>query len=328
MKESLYKKDVNRVVLSGEISNLPEFVRYVPRPLISFDLISCRQRRSEEEEWIKDVNKIVLFDEETFLKTVKEGERYKFIGEMQSRNYNRVNEEIEELYVMAVSNYYDIMGEYPCLEEPDSRKKQPIDWRKLLSIGLIPEAPEDSMYDADMNKYKSQESPFVYLVDENGETTRESQHVTYEVLVKEYEKLEAPVDPLAGDINRVKMAGRVTFDPFFNVLGERMVPFVNFNVGTQSNIFDGHMFFNNAIAWGNRAEDIVKNLHKGDYVYIKGRLQSRDYVKKFTKRWKTPGGNRKKKVIELPLKTREVSISYVEKLNKKAESKDDKKEKE
>ena len=115
------------------------------------------------------------------------------------------------------------------------------------------------------------------------------------------------------------MAGKVTFQPFFNVLGEKMVPFINFNVGTQSNIFDGHMFFNNAIAWGKRAEDIVQNIHQGDYVFFKGRLQSRDYVKTFIKRWKTPSGNRKKKTIELPLKTREVSISYIEKQVKKEE---------
>lgn len=323
LRRSQYRKDMNRVEVSGEITNLPEFARFVQldgsvKTLISFDLNCYRRRKSEEEEWEADDLKIVLFNDEDFLENVKEGERYKFIGELQSRNYNRVNEEIDELWEMAVYNYHMAIGEYPCDEQPNERKKQPIDWRKLLQMGLIPEAPEDSMFDQDMNKNKSPETPFIYLIDLNGEVTRETQHVTYEILVKEYVKLEEEVHPLNGDVNRVKMCGRVTRDPFFNFLGkEKPVAFVNFNVGSKSELFQNHMFFNNAIAWGKNAEKILEDVKEGDFVFFKGRLQSRDYVKKVRKRWTTPGGNRKKKDIEIPLKTREVSISYIEKCEKK-----------
>ncbi|GAB6458196.1 hypothetical protein bcgnr5369_30030 [Bacillus cereus] len=324
MRESVYKKDINRVEVSGKIRNLPEFVRYIQttegvRPLISFDLMCYRNRKSEGEEWQLDELKIVLFDNEAFLQNAKEGDRYHFIGELQSRNYNRVNEEMDELYALAVENYHAITGSYPCENQPTNKKKEPIDWRKLIQFTLIPDAPEDSMFDRDMVKGKSQETPFIYVVNADGEVTKESQHVTYEIVaVQKPIKLEEPVDVLEGDINRVKMCGRVTRNPFFNFLGqEKPVAFVNFNVGTKSDFFSEHMFFNNAIAWGKNAEAIFQEVKEGDYVFFKGRLQSRPYVKKFRKRWTTPGGNRKKKDIELPLKTREVSISYIEKQIKK-----------
>lgn len=325
MGDALYKKDFNRVEVSGEIKNLPEFVRYIQttegvRPLISFDLYCYRNRKSLEDDWKYDDLKIVLFDSESFLRDAVEADRYKFIGELQSRNYNRVNEEgPDELYLYAVQNYYAIKGEYPCEVQPDSRKKQPVDWRKLIQLTLIPEAPEDSMYDSEMIKGKTQDTPFIYLIDEDGEVTRETQHVTYEVVVSEKPiKLEGAVDELEGDINKVKMCGRVTRNPFFNFLGQdKPVAFVNFNVGTKSEYFSEHMFFNNAIAWGKNAEKIFQTIKEGDYVFFKGRLQCRPYIKKFRKRWTTPGGNRKHKDIELPLKTREVSISYVEKRVKK-----------
>ncbi|MFP3725686.1 single-stranded DNA-binding protein [Priestia filamentosa] len=329
MKERVYKKDINRVEVSGEVQNLPEFVRYIQttegiRPLISFDLICYRNRKSEEDEWKTDELKMVLFDNEAFLQEVKEGDRYSFVCELQSRNYNRVNEEMDELFALAVENYHAITGEYPCESQPTFKKKEVIDWRKLIQFTLIPDAPEDSMYDRDMVKGKSQETPFIYLVNVDGEVTKESQHVTYElVAIEEPVKLEEELHPLNGDINRVKMAGRVTRDPFFNFLGqENPVAFVNFNVGTKSAFFSEHMFFNNAIAWAKNAEKVFENVKEGDYVFFKGRLQSRPYIKKFRKRWTTPGGNKKKKDIEVPLKTREVSISYIEKLVKKEKEKE------
>lgn len=324
MRENLYKKDINRVEVTGEVHNLPEFVRYIQttegiRPLISFDLNCYRNRKSEDDEWQFDELKIVLFDNEPFLQNAKEGDRYRFVCELQSRNYNRVNEEMDELFSLAVENYYAITGSYPCENQPTFKKKEIIDWRKLIQFTLIPDAPEDSMYDRDMVKGKSQETPFVYLVNVDGEVTKESQHVTYELVATEEPiKLEGDVHPLDGDVNRAKMCGRVTKDPFFNFLGkEKPVAFVNFNVGTKSSFFGEHMFFNNAIAWGKNAEKVFQNVKEGDYVFFKGRLQSRPYIKKFRKRWTTPGGNRKKKDIELPLKTREISISYIEKQVKK-----------
>ena len=317
MKESIYKKDMNHVEITGEIHNLPEYVRYVPRPLISFDVNCYRKRRNVEDEYKFDELKVVIFDDETFLKEAKEGDRFHFIGELQSRNYNRVNEEMDEMYTFAVQNYFTFKNEYPTENQPIGKKKEVIQWSKLMELGLIPEVPDDSMYDEFMNKEKTQETPFIYRVDENGEVTKETQHVTYEILVKKYEKIEEILDPLEGDVNRVKMAGRVTRNPFFNFLGQtKPVAFVNFNIGMKSEVFPEHMFFPHAIAWGKTAEDIFSEVHEEDYVMFKGRLQSRNYVKKFVKRWVTPGGNKKKKDIEIPLKTREVSISYIEKLNR------------
>lgn len=318
MKESKYKKDINRVEITGEIRNLPEFCRYVPNPLVSFDLITYRQRKSEEDEYKFDEQKIVLFDDENFLLEAKEGERYKFFGELQSRNFNRTLEDIDELYVLAVQNYNEIMEHLPCEVQPEGRKKEVVDWRKLLELKLIPKAPEDSMYNDEMFKEKDREKCFIYRLDESGELTKETQHVTYEILVSSYEKLEEPLDNLRGDVNKVTIAGRITKNPFFNMLGTgNKIPFVNFNIGTKSEIFPTHMFFNNAIAWGKNAENIFQNLHEGDYVKIKGRLQTRKYTKELIKRWKTAGGNKKKKVIPIELLTREVSISIVEKLFKK-----------
>lgn len=321
MKQTMYKKDINRVEITGEIRNLPDFVRYIPtekgvRPLLSFDCISFRGRKSEEDDWKTDDNKVVIFDNEEFLKVAKEGDRYRFIGELQSRNYNRVNEEMDEMIAFAVQNYFMSLKKYPTVDEVKGKKKGIVDWKELMKYGLIPEVPSDSMYNEDMVKEKTQDTPFIYLIDGEGEVTKESQHVTYEIVAVSFEKLEEPVDALRGDTNKVKMAGKITRDPFFNLLGMPPTPFVNFNVGMKSEFFPDHMFFNNAIAWGKTAQDVFEELREGDYVMFKGRLQSRPYVKKFTKRWETPGGNKKKKVIELPLKTREVSVSYIEKLKR------------
>ena len=136
------------------------------------------------------------------------------------------------------------------------KKKQPINWDKLLEYGLLPEIPSDSMYQSGMVKEKTPDSPFIYRVNLDGEVTKEVQHVTYEIVVASYEKVTEEFDEAVGDINKAKMCGEITKPPAFNILGENSMYFVNINIGAESHYFDGHMFYNNAIAWGKNAQNI------------------------------------------------------------------------
>lgn len=318
LKTIPYKKDENFVDITGTIQNLPDYCKYVnlphTRPLISFDLLSNRKRKTETEELQYDLNRIVLFDDEDFNTNFKEGDRIRIKGEIQSRNYTRDNHEIDEFYVMAVKNYVDLHEEIPAIKEPVGKFKQPVDWSMLLASGLIPEIPSDSMYDETGTKKKTRDNPFVYRVDENGDLTKESEHVAYEILVRKYEKLEEEVDPLLGDKNKAVLVGKLTKSLYFNFLGqENKVPFCSFNIQTKSKIFENKVFYNNIIAWSGLAEDAFNDLTGDDYIKVVGRIQSRSYEKELTKRWTTPSGRRKKKITTIELMTREISASKIQK---------------
>ncbi|QST02985.1 single-stranded DNA-binding protein (plasmid) [Pontibacillus sp. ALD_SL1] len=314
MKEIEYKRDENFVDITGTIQNLPDYCKYIPRPLIAFDLVSYRKRKSEEDEWKTDENRIVLFDEETFHEEYENGDRIRVKGELQSRNYTRDNHEVENLIVMAVQNYIEIREEVPALKQPTGRKRQPIDWSKLLDIGFIPSVPEDSMYKEDGRKEKTQESPYVYRVDANGDVFKETEHVAYEVIAKSIERLDEEKDPLYGDRNKVVLCGKVMRSPYYDYLGqENKVAFLSFNLKTKSSFFEDRVFYNNIIAWGDLAVTSFESMAKHDIVRVSGRLQSREYNKTVTKRWVTEHNNKKKKKIDLTLMTREVSASKIEK---------------
>lgn len=310
LRKILDGPNLNYVVVSGTIHNLPDVPRYTPRPLVTFDLSCYRRRKSVDEKWVIDEMRMVLFDDEDFLRNAKEGERFKFIGEMQSRNYTVPHPNLDETIQYAVEAYHEIEGKLPTEIEPIGKKKEPIDWRLLDKYNLIPEFPEDSMYDRDMNKNKRPEKNYVYLVNEDGVVTKESQHVRYEILIKSYEKLDEPLHELKGDINKVEMKGRVTNTPFFNLLGKG-IPFVNFNIGTKSEILEGYMFFNNAIAWGNRAVFIFENVKQNHFVHIKGRLQSHRYTKTLRMKKETASGKIRTKKKDIELLTHEISLSYI-----------------
>lgn len=307
-----YKEDENFVELSGVIKNLPDYCKYIPRPLIAFDLVSQRKRKTEEEEIRYDTNRIIVFDDEGFTDRYKEGDYIRVKGELQSRNFTRDNHEVEEMLSLAVKNYIEIFDEYPTDKDPKGKIRQKIAWSKLLSMGLIPSVPEDSMYLEDGTKSKSKDVPFVYRVDENGEVYKETEHVAYEVVAKKYELYDVELGPLEGDKNKVVLVGRVTKQPYFDYLGnETKVPFCSFNMCTKSKFFDDRVFYNNVITWSKLAEEAFENIQRDSVVKIVGRLQSRGYQKELVKRWKTPNGKRKKKDIVLDLVTREVSASKI-----------------
>lgn len=301
--------NLNKVIISGTIHNLSE-IRYIPNPLVTFDLSCYRSRKTKDEKWVIDEMHMVLFDDEDFLNKAKEGDRFLFTGEMQSRNYNVPHPNLDETIQYAVDIFKDIENRLPALEEPVGNKKQPIDWRLLKKYDLLPEFPIDSMYDENMIKNKTKETPFVYLVDEDGTVTKESQHVRYEILIKSYEKLDEPLDELKGDINKVEMKGRVTNTPMFNLVGKG-VPFVNFNIGTKSEILEGYMFFNNAIAWADRAAYIFEKVKQNHFVHIKGRLQSHKYIKTLRMKKETSTGKIRTKKTDIELMTHEISLSYI-----------------
>lgn len=312
-----YKKDENFIELTGVIKNMPDYCKYIPRPLVSFDLTSQRRRRNEREEIKYDENRIIIFDDEEFLENFKDGDRIKIKGELQSRNYTRDTHEVDELIKIAVKNYIELFDEFPTEKEPKPRIKQVISWPKLLQMGMIPTVPEDSMYLEDGSKNKSKEAPFVYRVDENGEVYKETQHVTYEVVAKKYEKIEEEVDPLIGDKNKAILVGKVTQQPYFDYLGtENKVSFCSFKVCTKSSFFEERVFYNNIISWSNIAEEAFENINADEYVKVVGRLQSRIHQKELIRRWKTPSGKRKKKVLEIELVTREISASKLFKCEK------------
>lgn len=314
MKEIPYKKDENFVDLTGTILNLPDYCKYIPRPLIAFDLLSYRKRKDTSDEWVIDENRIILFDDEEFHLTFKDGDRVRIKGELQSRNFTRDNHEVDEMIRMAVANYLEIWGEIPATKEPRGKFRQPIDWAKLMNMGMLPEVPSDSMYLADGSKDKNPDAPFVYRVDENGEVFKETEHVAYEVVAKKIERLEEEMDELFGDKNKVVMTGKITRNPYFDYLGTtNKIPFFSFNVRTKSSFFEERVFYLNIISWSKLAEDAFESIKLNDYVKVIGRLQSRHYKKEITRRWVTPAGNKKKKKVELDLVTREISASKIEK---------------
>lgn len=314
MKEIPYKKDENFVDITGTIQNLPDYCKYIPRPLIAFDLVSYRKRKSIEEDWTVDENRVILFDDEEFHLNFKEGDRIRIKGELQSRNFTRDNHEVDEMVKMAVANYMEIWGEFPTVKEPRGKVRQPIDWTKLMNMGMLPEVPNDSMYLADGSKEKTPDAQFVYRIDENGEVFKETEHVAYEIVAKKIERLEEEMDELLGDKNKVVMVGKITSDPYFDFLGSvNKIPFFSFKVRTKSSFFEERVFYLNIISWSNLAEDAFEAIKVNDYVKVVGRLQSRHYKKEITRRWVTPAGNKKKKKIELDLLTREISASKIEK---------------
>jgi single-stranded DNA-binding protein len=323
VKEIKYKEDNNYVELTGTIKNLPDYCKYIPRPLISFDLQSFRRMKNEEEDLQSDENRIIVFDDEEFHKNFHNGERILIKGELQSRNYTRDNHEVDEIITMAVKNYIDIWSNYPTQKKPKGKKRQLIDWNKLLEVALIPSVPEDSIFKE--NGEKDHDGEFIYRIDEDGEVFKETQHVAYEIVAVKYEKLNEELDFTKGDKNKAVLLGKVTKQPYFDYLGQdNKVAFCSFNIGTKSKFFEGRMFYNNVITWSELAQEVFEHAQYGDYVKIVGRLQSRSYQKEIVKRWKTPSGRRKKKSRMLELTTREISATKVEKvIFEKQETKED-----
>ena len=308
MKNIKVKGFQNSIELTGTIERMDEYIKYIPNPMVSFELSSLRKRKSIEEDWVSDNNRIIVFDNETVLQDFKLNDRVHIKGELQSRNYTRDHYDVDEQIQNAVDIYTQLYSEAPAKKQPKGRVRQPIDWSKLLELSLIGEVPADSMFKEDGSKDKNPESPYVYRVDENFEVYKETEHVAYEVIAFEVTLLEEEADPIFGDTNRITIVGKITRDPSFDVLG---VPFSNSNVQTQLKYFKDQerVAYANFIAWSQAAEELFSSIKRGDFIKIVGRLQSRTYTKLVVKRWKTPSGRRKKKEMEKTLITREISAS-------------------
>lgn len=312
-KEQKEIKTRNTVEITGFAKNVPDYCKYIPRPLISFDLDCYRRRKTVEEEWITDEQRIIVFDNEEIHKLIQDGDRVKIIGELQSRNYTRDNHEVDELLAMAVKNYVAIWDDYPTFKKPKGNVRQIVNWGELLKYDLIPHVPEDSMYDEDGNK--DRDAQFVYRMDEDGNLYKETQHTAYEIVASSVEKIEEELHETKGDYNKVILQGPITRQPYFDYLGqEKKIAFCGFNISTKSELLEGKMFYNNVITWADLAESTFHDVTIGDYVRVVGRLQSRNFEKEMTKKWKTPSGKKKKKKKVLTLMTREVSATKVTKL--------------
>lgn len=310
MKTIKAKGFENRVELSGVIRKMDEYIRYIPAPMVSFELDSLRKRRTEEDELVYDLNRVIVFDDESFLEHYATGDRVRIKGELQSRNYTRDHYEVDEAVQNAVDIYVEVYENAPCKKQPKGRVRQPIDWSKLMEMKLLGQVPSDSMRKEDGTKEKTEESPYVYRVDENHQVYKETEHTAYEVIAFEVAREEEPEPGLAGDVNRVTLTGRLTKDPNFDILG---VPFANSTVQTRLHYFKDkeRVAYLNFIAWSHTAEEVFNELKRGDKVRLSGRLQSRTYTKTLTLRWKTPAGNNKKKNVERTFLTREISVSKI-----------------
>lgn len=312
-----YKKDENKVTLTGTITSMPDFCRFMTigdetRPILSFDLISYRRSLNGAPPKT-DENKIVVLDDDSFFEKYKVGDRIRLTGELQSRNYTRDNHEIDESISLAVSNYIEIFGEYPTDVHPVNSQRYPVNWSKIHESGLLPFVPHDSMFLMDGTKDKSAERPYVYRVDAYGELFKETEHVTYEILARNITLLEEPLDPAVGDKNIIVLFGKISRDPNFDIIGDNPKSFCNFSIKTDSKTFPNRIFYNNVVTWGGLADDVFSEFVKDDLVKVIGRLQSRRFNKEFTRRWTTPGGNRKKQTKEFEVLTHEISASTIQK---------------
>ena len=72
----------NFIHVSGTVVNLPDTVKYIPEPLIAFDL-ECHRRPTEKRPEPKpDVFRMVLMNDEEFIDTFQDGDRMEFKGEI------------------------------------------------------------------------------------------------------------------------------------------------------------------------------------------------------------------------------------------------------
>lgn len=316
MNTFFYKKDENFVDITGVIDRLPQLVKYStgngrPRPIIQFDLISQRERKSLDEEIKFDTNRIILFDHENFPNDFKNGDAVRIKGVLQSRNYTLDFHLVDQYVIDAVRNYTDVFGEVPTIGVPEKGKRKPIDWKKLLSIGFIKKVPEDSIYTEDNTKEKTSERIYLYRADENGDVFKETEHVAFEIISNKSEPLTEPIDELLGDKNKVVLTGKIITRPNFDMLGtDKKVSFCNFKIRTQSHFFgDKRAFHNNIISWAHFAEEAFAEFQAGDIIKVIGRLQSRTFEKEVTYKYLTEHGNKKKKKKVKPITTHEVSVS-------------------
>jgi len=89
---------------------------------------------------------------------------------------------------------------------------------------------------------------------------------------------------MAFSINRVTLVGNVSQEPElrYTPSGKAVASFnmaTNYSKKTETG-FEDVPTFHKIIVWGKMAEFISQNLHKGQKVYVDGRIDNRSYIKK------------------------------------------------
>ncbi|WP_336770313.1 single-stranded DNA-binding protein [Bacillus bombysepticus] len=309
-----YNIDRNYVVVSGTVGELPEVCTYLPRPLVSFDLQCFRKKKASEDEAKSDIFRIVMFDCEDLIDDVKEGDRILVKGELQTRNYMRPFTVTEEYVINAVRNYYEVFDEIPSQKPVEGRKRAPISFKKLFEQDFIPRLPQDSMFNEEDIKEKTEDRYYIYTVDENGDVYKEIEQVAYEILTSKYELLEEPT-PTKGDVNFVELLGTPIPPYNFTFRGEENpVPFLSFKVKTKSRFFkeEDRFFYTPIICWSQLAESNSELIEENKLVHIKGRLQTRTFEREIRVKWITEFGNIKKAKKPIEHIVREVSASKID----------------
>lgn len=322
MKEIKTKPFKNKVTLSGEIYKKDEYINYIPYPLAGFDIRSYREQK-ENEEPVFDEIRIIRFNDEDVLEEFEIGDRVLITGEAQSRNYTTTHPVTDDLIQNAVDLYMNFFEEnqLPCIKQPNSRIKQPINWAMLFEYNLIEEIPADSIIRENGNRERTENQIYIYRLNENGEVFKETEHTAYEVIAHDVTKLEDSLDPNSGDLNHITFHGRVTKNPTFDVVEGNQ--FAKIIVQSFVEYFlpeEKRFVFFNFFVWGKNAEIIFSELNEGDMVRLTGRIQSRTIERTIRLRKKNAAGKTKRKKITVNEITREVSIGKMAKIIQKASS--------
>jgi len=98
---------------------------------------------------------------------------------------------------------------------------------------------------------------------------------------------------MASSVNKVILVGRLGKDPEVRFTGDGKAV-ANFSIATDESYKDKNgekqkkTEWHNIVVWGNSVEAFVqKYLHKGDMVYIEGKLQTRSWEKDGVKKYTT-----------------------------------------
>jgi|GEM_PF-3145975 len=265
--------DINQVVISGTIHNLAHIVKYIPNPMIDFEIHSQRKAVPNKETVI-DVIKVVVMNNEQFLERYREGDRILIRGELRSRRFTTNHYRVNPMITKAVRNYMEIFGEFPAVQEPKQWRRELIDWRPLIRSGFMASVPFDSFFDLNGNPVKTDDpahQKYQYRIDKDGLVYKEVQHTSYEVLAVSDEPLKKPVDPTAGDQNQAVLRGEVRRRTLTRPGAH---PLLSVVVRTQTDAqANNHIFL-----WGTKAEDLYRRMAVGTRIYAEGRMQDRSYI--------------------------------------------------
>jgi hypothetical protein len=291
----------NTVKLTGTIQGLKDYVKYIPEPIVSFNLHVFRRPSKSQQYPVFDLLRIVVFNNEKFPQQFSDGDRIRIKGELQSRNYTVDNYKVDKKIENAVNYYYEFFEAYPCKEQPTKKARQEIDWSKLLNTGLLPIVPHDSLLLENGNKADDRKGKYVYRIDEDGVVYKEKQHVTYEVIATSYEKIDGEIDYNVGDKNITELVGEVmtkSSKPTSNNRYQR----TKFSIKTHSKFFPDRFYYLHLILWEDMNKTKSKRVQESDTVRVLGRLQSKSYERDVQVMRKKVARN---------FTTREISVSEI-----------------